>query len=170
MAQVVLIKSNYKLGESVIGVIHFDNNILPVYRMSVTLESQEVIEPSIAYKSSAASAKLTKKQYGGHHESVVNTMRTSFNLTIPPSASPEFTTTGVSLQWGVHFEFAISQAGISRMREQTMVVLSQDDRLANYHAVPSLQAETFECKIGIKVYPNNMESSRALTPTLNFLA
>lgn len=92
VAKLSLIKTRFKLGETVHGVISFTSREVPTYQISVTLETVEVIEPSYACRSAVQTSKLTKRVHAELHESCIDTMRTSFSLCIPPTATPEFKT------------------------------------------------------------------------------
>lgn len=92
VAKLSLIKTRFKLGETVHGVISFTTREIPTYQISVTLETVEAIEPNYACRSAAQTAKLTKRVHAELHESCIDTMRTSFALCIPPTATPEFKT------------------------------------------------------------------------------
>lgn len=65
---------------------------MPTYQISVTLETVEAIEPSYACRTALQTSKLTKRVHAELHESCIDTMRTSFSLCIPPTATPEFKT------------------------------------------------------------------------------
>ncbi|KAG0333427.1 hypothetical protein BG004_000842, partial [Podila humilis] len=69
VAKLSLIKSRFKLGETVHGIVSFTGREIPTYQISVTLETVEAIEPSFACRSSVQTAKLTKRVHAELHES-----------------------------------------------------------------------------------------------------
>src|SRR4051812_44126110 len=121
VAQLYLVKTAFRLGEVVSGIISFMDCAVPSYRVSdsivlaiacsrmlsmltlprtcstyqvsVTLESSELVEQTIALRPVHQITRISRKNHAEHHEFCLNTSRTSFALCIPPSTSPEFFTT-----------------------------------------------------------------------------
>ncbi|KAG0377787.1 hypothetical protein BGX24_005463 [Mortierella sp. AD032] len=116
VAKLSLIKTRFKLGETVHGVISFASREIPTYQISVTLETVEAIEPDFACRSAAQTAKLTKRVHAELHESCIDTMRTSFSLCIPPTATPEFKTSTLTLKWYLRVEFITGPANQPRFK------------------------------------------------------
>ncbi|KAF9955955.1 hypothetical protein BGZ72_003213 [Mortierella alpina] len=163
VAKLSLIKTRFKLGETVHGVISFTTREIPTYQISVTLETTEAIEPNFSCRSAAQTAKLTKKVHAELHESCIDTMRTSFSLCIPPTATPEFKTSTLSLKWYLRVEFITGPANQPRFK-----MTSVDERRSQYHAVESLTTESFDCSVPIQVYPTSYETGALFSPTLSF--
>lgn len=63
-------------------------------QVSVTLESSEIVESSIANRPQQQIARMTRKVHGEHHEFCLNARRISFAISIPTSSTPDFQTTG----------------------------------------------------------------------------
>ncbi|KAF9908720.1 hypothetical protein EC991_009530 [Linnemannia zychae] len=163
VAKLSLIKTRFKLGETVHGVISFSGREIPTYQISVTLETVEAIEPNFACRSAAQTAKLTKRVHAELHESCIDTMRTSFSLCIPPTATPEFKTTTLTLKWYLRVEFITGPANQPRFK-----MTSVDERRSQYHAVESLSNESFDCSVPIQVYPTSYETGALFSPTMSF--
>ncbi|KAF9088580.1 hypothetical protein BGX23_007243 [Mortierella sp. AD031] len=163
VAKLSLIKTRFKLGETVHGVISFSAREIPTYQISVTLETVEAIEPNFACRSAAQTAKLTKRVHAELHESCIDTMRTSFSLCIPPTATPEFKTSTLTLKWYLRVEFITGPANQPRFK-----MTSVDERRSQYHAVESLSNESFDCSVPIQVYPTSYETGALFPPTMSF--
>ncbi|KAF9148050.1 hypothetical protein BG015_010241 [Linnemannia schmuckeri] len=163
VAKLSLIKTRFKLGETVHGVISFASREIPTYQISVTLETVEAIEPNFACRSAAQTAKLTKRVHAELHESCIDTMRTSFSLCIPPTATPEFKTSTLTLKWYLRVEFITGPANQPRFK-----MTSVDERRSQYHAVESLSNESFDCSVPIQVYPTSYETGALFPPTMSF--
>ncbi|KAF9139814.1 hypothetical protein BGX30_007455 [Mortierella sp. GBA39] len=163
VAKLSLIKTRFKLGETVHGVISFSSREIPTYQISVTLETVETIEPNFACRSAAQTAKLTKRVHAELHESCIDTMRTSFSLCIPPTATPEFKTSTLTLKWYLRVEFITGPANQPRFK-----MTSVDERRSQYHAVESLSNESFDCSVPIQVYPTSYETGALFPPTMSF--
>lgn len=78
---------------------------IPVYAILVSLETHETISPAIAMRSPASIARYTRKIHAQFTESAHFARRLAFGLTIPPTATPEFKTSGVGLEWRIRVEF-----------------------------------------------------------------
>ncbi|SNX85915.1 uncharacterized protein MEPE_04624 [Melanopsichium pennsylvanicum] len=106
-AVLTLVRSRYRLGETITGVININNlsSLARIARMSATLETFEEVQPSIATLPPGRLQRATRIVHAEHHESVLDKGRASFSLCIPSGASPEFVTSGVKLNWLVRLSF-----------------------------------------------------------------
>ncbi|KAF9915046.1 hypothetical protein BX616_007011 [Lobosporangium transversale] len=163
VAKLSLIKTRFKLGETVYGIISFSLREIPTYQVSITLETVEAIEASYACRTPAQTAKLTKRVHAELHESCIDTMRTSFALCIPPTATPEFKTSTLTLKWYIRVEFITGPANQPRFK-----MTSVDERRSQYQAVDSLSTENFDCTVPIQVYPTSYETGALYSPTVAF--
>ncbi|CAG8459151.1 7344_t:CDS:2 [Ambispora gerdemannii] len=163
VAQLCLLKTSYRLGDVVNGVISFVNFVIPSYQVSITLENSELVEPTIANRPQHQISRLTRKIHGEHHEFCLNSRRISFSITIPTTSTPDFATTGVNLQWGLRLEFITGPKD-----KPPLLAFNADDRHQYYQAVSEVNVETFDCFIPIKVYPTLYESARAFSSQHTF--
>ncbi|KAF9999611.1 hypothetical protein BGZ65_005060 [Modicella reniformis] len=163
VAKLSLTKTRFKLGETVHGIISFATREIPTYQISVTLETMEVIEATYACRSAAQTAKLTKRVHAELHESCIDTMRTSFALCIPPTATPEFKTSTLTLKWYIRVEFITGSADQPRFK-----MTSVDERRSQFQAVESLPTESFDCTVPIQVYPTSYETGSLFPPSASF--
>ncbi|CAG8468838.1 16487_t:CDS:2, partial [Funneliformis caledonium] len=146
VAQLCLLKTSYRLGDIVTGTINFNDAVIPSYQVSVTLESSEIVESSIANRPQQQIARTTRKVHGEHHEFCLNAARISFAISIPTSSTPDFQTTG---------EFITGPKG-----QSPLMPLNADERHQYYQAIDDVYVETFDCAIPIKVYPTSYTSAR----------
>lgn len=101
-AVLTLIKSKYRLGDTILGVVSINRPTAAtatastprVVRIAALLESYEEVEPTLATLPSARSMRMTRKVHAEHHESTLGLGQTSFQLPIPSGASPDFETSG----------------------------------------------------------------------------
>nr|CAG8559368.1 2146_t:CDS:2 [Entrophospora candida] len=155
IAQLCLLKTSYRLGDIVTGIVNFNDAVIPSFQVSITLENSEIVESSIAKRPQNQISRQTRKVHGEHHEFCLNSERISFSISIPTHATPDFSTTGVKLQWGIRLEFITGPKG-----HVPLVTLTADERHHYYQAVEDVRVETFDCFIPIKVYPTSYESAR----------
>lgn len=94
VAQLHLTKTAYRLGEAVMGILDFEHASTPTFEVTILLESNEVVEPTIAVRQPQQIARISRKCYAEHHSFSLGHQRLAFSLPIPAIASPEFQTTG----------------------------------------------------------------------------
>ncbi|GAA5867750.1 hypothetical protein JCM8547_005222 [Rhodosporidiobolus lusitaniae] len=107
VASLTLVKSAYRLGETVNGSVVINSGEGRVLRVSARLETHELVETSIATMPAPRMRQITRRLHSEHHEMVLDSARVGFALAIPSGATPEFGTSGVKLQWSVRLSFLI---------------------------------------------------------------
>ncbi|KAG9230659.1 Rgp1-domain-containing protein [Amylocarpus encephaloides] len=174
VAVIILARPAYRLGEAITAAIEFTDADIPTYAVHMSLESSEKVDPSIALRSEASILRVTRKVYVSHSESTLFARRVVFSPTIPVSATPEFITTGVSLDWRVRIEFvtprlAFEDNEIMAMKEDLLEEISRDDRGVTLVSAEVLECESFEIAVPIRVYgalAGNTERDESLTDGL----
>ncbi|KAF4313220.1 Rgp1 [Botryosphaeria dothidea] len=163
VAVIKLARPAFRLGETISAIIDFDNAQVPVYGIAVTLESSEKIDPAIALRSSASIYRVTRKVHASFAENTLFARRVSFAPTVPPNATPEFITSGISLEWKLRVEFVTPRIG-NTLNSPTiekpsmwggqglLEELTSDDRGTVLAALERLNCETFEVAVPIRVY------------------
>ena len=80
---------------------------------------------------------MTKVVHAEHHESCLDKGRARFGLEVPSGASPEFTTSGVKLNWLVRLSFltisATKEEGQEKMLPPPHLLPAQGDGFSRYH-------------------------------------
>ncbi|KAI8977432.1 Rgp1-domain-containing protein [Mycotypha africana] len=147
VAKLHLIKTAHRLNEPVIGVLDFSEANLKTFKISIFLESIECVEPSIAIRSAQHIARVSRKTHSDFHSFCLNNQRLTFALPIPASATPEFQTTGVSLQYFLRFEFI---TGIDQ--KPPFIPITTDDKHRHYQSLQNVVVSTFDCQIQLTVY------------------
>lgn len=166
VAVLTVLRPAYRLGEAVNGTVNFTPPLksphgpsqAPTYGVLVALESAERVDPSLALRSNSSIHRITKKVHASCSENTLFAHLISFDLTIPPTATPSFDTTGVSLSWKLRVEFTVQrqaqgldidgEAGEDGLLEQ----LRRDEREITMIAREKVPAETFEIAVPIKVF------------------
>ncbi|KAL2205440.1 Rgp1-domain-containing protein [Sarocladium strictum] len=171
---VMLTRPAYRLGEVVTMVIDFADVDVPCYAVHTSLETSEKVDQSLAVRSESSIHRVTRKVYAASSEATLYSRRVVFTPTIPITATPEFVTSGVSLEWKIRVEFVVpstadntttnngdeddgtatpggasSTGGGHPLLEQ----ISQDEKgglvLA---AVENLRCESFDVPVPLRVY------------------
>ncbi|KAI0449612.1 Rgp1-domain-containing protein [Xylaria acuta] len=104
---VMLARPAYRLGETVTMAIDFTEAEIPCYAVHAALETSERIDPSLALRSEASVHRVTRKVYASSSEATLFARRVVFTPTIPISATPEFMTSGLNLEWKIRVEFVV---------------------------------------------------------------
>jgi hypothetical protein len=158
VAVIMLARPSYRLGETISCVVDFTDSHIPCYSIHVSLETSEKVDPAIALRSNASIYRVTKKTHASFSENALFARKLAFAPTIPPNATPEFITSGVSLEWRLRVEFVTprvtpredgeEEAGWEDLLEE----VGRDDRGVILAAAQRLPAESFPVQIPIRVY------------------
>jgi RAB6A-GEF complex partner protein 2 len=165
VATLLLPRPAYRLGETLTLIIDLSNASIPVYALQIALETAERVDPAIAMRSSQSLYRYTRKVHAYAAESALFARRLSFSLSIPPSATPEFVTSGISLEWRVRVEFVTPRVSgvvvgeeeaegprLEDVCEDLLEEVSRDARGRILQGVETLRVETFEVAVPIRVY------------------
>lgn len=156
VAVIMLARPAYRLGETVSAVIDFSNSHIPCYSVHISLETSEKVDPAIALRSNASIYRVTRKAHATFSENALFAQKLAFSPTIPPNATPEFITSGVSLEWKLRIEFITPRVTHDNERAQSfddlLEEISSDDRGVILAAAQRLPAESFEVQVPIRVY------------------
>lgn len=107
VAVVVLTRPAYRLGETITGVVDFVGAEVSCYAVHYALETSEKIDSSLAIRSEASVGRVTRRVIASGSEGSMFARRVVFNTAIPLSATPEFFTSGVGLEWKIRLEFVV---------------------------------------------------------------
>ncbi|KAF6844674.1 intracellular protein transport protein [Colletotrichum musicola] len=155
---VMLTRPSYRLGEVVTMAIDFTDADIPCYAVHSCLESSERVEPHLAIRSEASIHRVTRKVHVSASEATLYSRRMVFTPTIPITATPEFVTTGVSLEWKIRVEFVVPSQETELERESPsthplLEEISRDDRGGLVLVgVENLACESFEVAVPLRVY------------------
>lgn len=154
-AVLTLIKSKYRLGDTVNGVVTINGAaaIARVVRIAATLETHEEIESTLSTLPQARAQKMTRKVHAEYHENTLDLGQVCFSLPIPSGATPDFVTSAVRLAWTIRLSF-LMLSSVRTGKEQDKgrpsppahLVPSIDDGYSTYHcayrAAPALAGPT----------------------------
>ncbi|KAH8811674.1 Rgp1-domain-containing protein [Xylogone sp. PMI_703] len=157
VAVVMLARPSYRLGETITAAIDFTDADIPCYAIHSSLETSERIDAAIALRSESSILRATRKTHVSHSESTLFARRVVFAPTIPISATPEFITSGVSLDWRIRIEFvtprlAHSEDEVNKVAADLLEEVSRDDRGSIFVAAEGLDCESFEIAVPLRVY------------------
>lgn len=157
---VMLTRPFYKLGEVVTMAVDLSDADIPCYAIHMTLETSEKVDSSLAVRSEVSIQRVTRKVYVTSSDATLYARRVVFTPTIPVTATPEFYTSGVSLDWKIRVEFVVPSRGENHepgeqgsQPHPLLEQISQDERgglvLA---AVENVVCESFDVLVPLRVY------------------
>ncbi|MCJ1404712.1 hypothetical protein MMC11_007938 [Xylographa trunciseda] len=150
---ILLARPAYRLGEAVSAVVDFRGAEIPCYSLNISLETSEIIDPSIALRSSSSIHRATRRIHASWSEDTLFAEKAVFSATIPTNVAPEFLTTGIQLQWRLRFEFVTSTHNDeSPQNPELLEEVANDERGRTFAAVQRLSCETFDVAVPIRVY------------------
>ena len=156
VAVIMLARPAYRLGETISAIIDFKNSNIPCYSVHVALETSEKVDPAIALRSNASIYRVTRKVHASFAENALFAQRLSFSPTIPPNSTPEFITSGVSLEWKLRIEFITPRLTFEDSEgaewNDLLEEISSDDRGIILAAIERLPCENFEVAVPVRVY------------------
>ncbi|QSZ36540.1 hypothetical protein DSL72_006420 [Monilinia vaccinii-corymbosi] len=157
VAVVMLARPAYRLGETITAAIEFTDAGIPCYAIHCALETSEKVDHSIALRSEASIFRFTRRVHVSHSESTLFARRSVFTPTIPVTATPEFITSGVSLDWRIRIEFVTPRLAtvddeVIDLSPKLLEEYTNDERGVVYAAVQGLECESFEVAVPIRVY------------------
>jgi hypothetical protein len=167
----MLTRPFYKLGEVVTMAVDLSDADIPCYAVHMTLETSEKVDPSLAVRSEVSIQRVSRKVYGSASDTTLYSRRVVFRPTIPISATPEFYTSGVSLDWKIRVEFVVPSRGENNDPTHHPAEGGDDKaapRLQSHHlleqiskdekgglvlaAVENLACESFDVSVPLRVY------------------
>uniref|UniRef100_A0A8C7DZV4 RGP1 homolog, RAB6A GEF complex partner 1 n=1 Tax=Naja naja TaxID=35670 RepID=A0A8C7DZV4_NAJNA len=147
VATFCIFKTVYKIGEDVVGTFSFSEGDTPCLQYLVSLQTEERVQEAFQRHRAQTASYST---HARHQESCLHTARTSFSLPIPLSSAPGFSTSVVSLQWRLHFEFVT-------LRDVAEVPVAPKDQseATSWTGVEQMDVDTFSWDLPIKVLPTS---------------
>lgn len=155
---VMLPRPAYRLGEVVTMVIDFAKAEIPCFAVHATLETSEMVDPSMALRSESSIQRVTRRVYAASSEVTMYSRRVVFTPTIPINATPEFVTSSVNFEWKIRVEFVVPAQGgtdpeAAKPSYPLLEQLSQDEKGGLVLvAVENLACESFDVSVPIRVY------------------
>lgn len=155
IASVSLSKSLYRVGEDLIVNIDFSKAVLKCYHITISLETTEMVDPSIAKRPANEIVTYSRRIFAQMATSTFSSSTSHFEFTIPSTASPQFSTSSISLQWSLKIDFITSPVDSLLI---SMPTRTNDERGDYLVANPVLEnCDTFACRIPLNVYPTNKD-------------
>ncbi|MCJ1472215.1 hypothetical protein MMC13_000862 [Lambiella insularis] len=153
VAVIGLARPVYRLGESIFAIIDFQDARIPCYTLNVSLETSEIIDPSLALRSSSSIHRATRRVYASSTEDITFAQKAVFTAMIPTNVAPEFLTSGIQFQWRLHFEFVTGRYDEEIFQDEELLEeVMNDDKGRTLAAVQTLPCETFDVDVPIRVY------------------
>lgn len=153
VAVVLLGRPTFRLGESISVIVDFQQSSIHCHSLTATLESFEIIDPTIALRSQASIYRATRRIHASCFELTLFQKRATFNPTAPLNATPNFHTSSVSLVWGLRFEFIIREKTVNGMKEHVIEAV-KDEKESVSIDTQVLPCEKFEVSVPLNISGN----------------
>jgi len=150
IAIINLTRSVFCLGEMVSASVSFGVGHSRSFSLKASLETEELISPSVALRSSTSVRRATRRIHAYSSSQTLNLQRVVCNLIIPPAATPSFHTSGIQLEWKLRFHFVTM--GGNAQEESLLETVMEDDRGALQSALQEIDSESFEVNIPLQVF------------------
>ena len=142
----------YRLGETIHLVAEFKGAVIPTYAVQVALETRETVDAAIAMRSASSIYRYTRKVHAYDAANALFAKRLSFALGIPGNGTPEFVTSGISLDWRIRVEFVTPRLSQGLEGEELLEEIAEDERGMVLQGVEGLRVESFEVAVPVRVY------------------
>ncbi|KAL6651596.1 hypothetical protein ACP70R_010521 [Stipagrostis hirtigluma subsp. patula] len=121
--------STYYFGDMIGGALTFFHGTGPrrCLEVSITLETSEAINPRALHPSRRGSPTITKV-HSEHHEVVADIHQTSFLFSVPIDGPMSFSTSKVSVQWSLRFEFFTTPDGTDPARYEHPLLVENREK------------------------------------------
>ncbi|GMG98897.1 hypothetical protein Nepgr_000737 [Nepenthes gracilis] len=120
--------SNYYFSDAIGGTLtFFHEGARRCLEVSITLEISESINRSFVHPSRRNSPTITKV-HSDYHEVVADLVQTSFLFSIPMDGPMSFSTSHVSVQWALRFEFSTTPKNVDWSRYDHPLLVQGRDR------------------------------------------
>ncbi|XP_020081948.1 uncharacterized protein LOC109724938 [Ananas comosus] len=121
--------STYYFGDMIGGTLTFfhGEGVRRCLEVSVTLETSETINQRVIHPSRKGSPTITKV-HSEHHEVVADLLQTSFLFSIPIDGPTTFSTSKISVQWYLRFEFFTTPEDLDLRRYEHPLLIEQREK------------------------------------------
>lgn len=141
IATVSLSKPVSKVGDNIVFVVDYANADLKCYRITASLETEEFISPDVLKHdgralSAADTSSMTRRVYSQSSMSTYSLSRSTFEFTIPATATPQFSTSDIALKWNLKLDFITSPTPTTVTTDEAKVPVGGFDHEAVVAARP----------------------------------
>lgn len=131
IATVILSKPVYRVGENIVVMVDYTKGALKTFHITASLETEESIQRGILnekiegqqYDSQARfdTCPMTRRVYSQSAMSTYSFSRSTFEFTIPATATPQFSTSDIALKWCLKLDFVTtSSADVASARHEKL--------------------------------------------------
>ena len=158
IAVVLLGRPAFRLGERISVVVDFQQSAVHCHSLTATLESFEIVDPTVALRSQASIYRATRRIHASRFELTLHEKRATFSFTPPSHATPNFQTSIISLAWTLRFAFMISQKNVNDIQDGFLTEVVRNEKETISTGVQFLSCEKFEVSIPLIVYACGLNS------------
>ncbi|CAF0875016.1 unnamed protein product [Brachionus calyciflorus] len=146
VVKITMNKTNYKIGDKIIGFLDFSEAQVPCVEFKVTLQSEEIISEECRKKPSQYLSSIHSHVELKEH--CLFLKKSDFTIQVPIAITPTFVSDMVSLRWRLHFDFALSKVPLQNIHRSSDPAISVSWRPPN-----SLPIEITSWDLPIVLHP-----------------
>lgn len=153
IASASLCKPVFRVGEDIVLLLDFSDAVLSCYHVTASLETTEQVSPDVSKRSEQETQVATRRIFSQLAQATFSNSKTHFDFTIPSTATPQFTTSDISLTWSIKLDFITSTQ--QQTSKSILKTIHADDNGDLKIPPRVLECETFSARIPLHVYPTN---------------
>ncbi|ODV90083.1 hypothetical protein CANCADRAFT_43770 [Tortispora caseinolytica NRRL Y-17796] len=160
VAAVNLHRQFYRLGDRIFLNVDMQNSTQNCVHISAALETNEVVNESIALKSAEEISRLTTVVACEQSSITYGQVFVGFSFVVPPGAVPSFKTEEVTYQWAVKITFVIQEDAEGSVLSS---VLHENENEKMLRLAEAVRASKFVCRFPVQILSTNLDI-RAVVP------
>lgn len=143
IGSVILSKPVYRVGENIVFIVDYTGAALKTFHITATLETEEAIASDVLKqfkyfhdsntqgneRPTIDTSAMTRRVYSQATMTTYSLSRSTFEFTIPATATPQFSTSSISLKWILKIDFITSPTPTNEAQQQ-------EDSAATDESVP----------------------------------
>lgn len=129
---VILSKPVYRVGENIVFIVDYTGAALKTFHITATLETEEAIASDVLKqfknfhdshtqgneRPTIDTSAMTRRVYSQATMATYSLSRSTFEFTIPATATPQFSTSSISLKWILKIDFITSPTPTNEVQQQ----------------------------------------------------
>ncbi|TRY79998.1 hypothetical protein TCAL_07049 [Tigriopus californicus] len=143
IAELCLVKRDFKLGEEIVGVFNFAVGHVACLQYSARLLCQEEI---LGAPDRVDFTRTSDIPHGRYHEFCLGFSECGLSLEVPLNATPTFNSNVCNISWRIHFEFVLSM--------DESVTRAPDRELVEWNGPQKVNVQTLAWDLPIVIHPS----------------
>lgn len=142
IATVILSKPIYRVGENIVLIVDYSQAALKCFHITASLETEESISKELLKKTSMQDEifEITRRVYSQSTMSSYSLNRSTFEFTIPATATPQFSTSSITLKWTLKLDFITSPSDFDSPVPMSATVSDDPETVSASYSRPTINS------------------------------